>query len=167
MGKRIHIFLISELVEGEWSPSRPDRFTPEERTPGTHWIGGWMGPRTGLADMEKLKFFPPPGLKLRPLGRPACSQLTGQVGLECSWLVFERCWVRISALSHDILIEISCRFPQSLQPNSGIVGLPGLENGLFFKFFQFIISSDPTIRSYITQCRNVLCNSQNTHSLLI
>jgi hypothetical protein len=24
------------------------RFTPGERTPGTHWIGGWVGPRAGL-----------------------------------------------------------------------------------------------------------------------
>jgi hypothetical protein len=24
------------------------RFTPGERIPGTHWIGGWVGPRAGL-----------------------------------------------------------------------------------------------------------------------
>jgi hypothetical protein len=24
------------------------RFAPAERTPGTHWIGGWVGPRAGL-----------------------------------------------------------------------------------------------------------------------
>jgi hypothetical protein len=30
--------------------SRP-RFTPEERTPGIHCIGGWVGPRAGL-DIE-------------------------------------------------------------------------------------------------------------------
>jgi hypothetical protein len=24
------------------------RFTPRERTPGTHWIGGWVGPWSGL-----------------------------------------------------------------------------------------------------------------------
>jgi len=22
---------------------RPGRFTPRERAPGTHWIGGWVG----------------------------------------------------------------------------------------------------------------------------
>jgi hypothetical protein len=27
------------------------RFTPGERTPGTHWTGGWVGPRAGL-DIE-------------------------------------------------------------------------------------------------------------------
>jgi len=32
--------LASALDEGEWSASRPDRFIPMERTPGTYWIGG-------------------------------------------------------------------------------------------------------------------------------
>jgi hypothetical protein len=34
----------------------------------------WVGPRVGLDDMEKRKFLTVPGLELRPLGRPACSQ---------------------------------------------------------------------------------------------
>jgi hypothetical protein len=33
-----------------------------------------VGPRAGLDDVEKIKFFPPPGLELRALGRPARSQ---------------------------------------------------------------------------------------------
>jgi hypothetical protein len=33
-----------------------------------------VGPRTGLDDVEKRKFWPLPGLKFRPLGRPARSQ---------------------------------------------------------------------------------------------
>jgi hypothetical protein len=33
--------------------SRPRCFTTGERAPGTHWIGGWVGPRAGLDDMEK------------------------------------------------------------------------------------------------------------------
>jgi hypothetical protein len=36
--------LTSALEEGEWSASRPGRFTPGERAPGTHLIGGWVGP---------------------------------------------------------------------------------------------------------------------------
>jgi len=40
--------LTSELDESEWSASRPGRFTPRERAPGTRWIGGWVGPRAGL-----------------------------------------------------------------------------------------------------------------------
>jgi hypothetical protein len=66
-------FLTSALVGGEWSVSRLDRFTPGERAPGTHWIRDWMGPRTGLDDVEKIKFFTPPGLELLPLRRPARS----------------------------------------------------------------------------------------------
>jgi hypothetical protein len=40
--------LTSALNGGEWSASRPGRFTPRERAPGTHWIGGWVGPRAVL-----------------------------------------------------------------------------------------------------------------------
>jgi hypothetical protein len=71
---QIHVFLTSALVGGEWSASRPSRFTPGEGARGTHWIGGWVGPRAGLDDVEKRKFLTIPGLELRPLGRPARSQ---------------------------------------------------------------------------------------------
>jgi hypothetical protein len=47
---------------------------PRERAPDAHWIGGWLGPRTGLDDVESRKVLPLPGLELRPLGRPASSQ---------------------------------------------------------------------------------------------
>jgi hypothetical protein len=40
-----HVFLTSVIVGGEWSASRPDRFIPRERAPGTHWIGSWVDPR--------------------------------------------------------------------------------------------------------------------------
>jgi hypothetical protein len=71
---QIHVFLTSALVGGEWSDSRPGRFTIREITTGTHWIGGWVGPRAGLDDMDKWKLLPSPGLELRHLGRPARSQ---------------------------------------------------------------------------------------------
>jgi hypothetical protein len=69
-----HVFLISTLVGGEWSASRPTHFTPGKRAPNLHSIWVWIGPRVGLGDMEKWKFLLPPGLELRPLGRPARSQ---------------------------------------------------------------------------------------------
>jgi hypothetical protein len=47
---------------------------PRGRAPGTHWIGGWLGPRTGLDDVERRKILSLPGLEFRPLGRPAHSQ---------------------------------------------------------------------------------------------
>jgi hypothetical protein len=40
---------------GEWSASRPGRFTPRERAPDTHWIGRWVGPRTVLDTVVKRK----------------------------------------------------------------------------------------------------------------
>jgi hypothetical protein len=61
-------------VEGKWSASRPCRFTPGEKAPGTHWIGGWVDPRVGLDDMENIKFLTLLGLELRPVRRPARSQ---------------------------------------------------------------------------------------------
>jgi hypothetical protein len=71
VGAQTHVFLTSALAAGESSASRPGRFTPGERAPGTHWIGGWVVPTAGLDDMEKWKFLPQPGLLLRPFGRPA------------------------------------------------------------------------------------------------
>jgi hypothetical protein len=79
----IHIFLTSALAGGEWSASRPGRFTPEETAHGIHWTGGWV------YNLEKRKFLTLPGLELRPLSRPArCQSLyrlrypgsTSQVG---------------------------------------------------------------------------------------
>jgi hypothetical protein len=48
-----HELLISALGGGEWSASRLGRFTPREIAPGTHWIGGWVGPRAGLDTVVK------------------------------------------------------------------------------------------------------------------
>jgi hypothetical protein len=63
------------IAGGEWSASCPGRFTPGERAPGTHWIGGWVDPRAGLDDIEKRNFLTLPELELRPFSRPARSQL--------------------------------------------------------------------------------------------
>jgi hypothetical protein len=68
-------FLTSALDGGEWSASRPGHFTPSgEGVPGTHWLRGQVSPRTGIDYMEKRKVLPPPGLDLRPIGRPALTQ---------------------------------------------------------------------------------------------
>jgi hypothetical protein len=45
--------VTSALIGGEWSDSRPGRFTPGEKYPGPHWIRDWVSPRAGLDDMEK------------------------------------------------------------------------------------------------------------------
>jgi hypothetical protein len=55
----LHAFLISALDGGEWSASSPSRFTPRERAPGTHWIGGWLSPRVVLDAVVKRKIPSP------------------------------------------------------------------------------------------------------------
>jgi hypothetical protein len=73
-GVDIHVyeFLTSAIVGGEWSASRPCRFTPMERAPGTHWTGGWVGLRTSLDDMERRKILSPTGTRT-PSSRPPAS----------------------------------------------------------------------------------------------
>jgi len=51
--------LTSVLDGGEWSASRPGRFIPKERVPGTHCIGGWVGPRAGLDAVVRRKISSP------------------------------------------------------------------------------------------------------------
>jgi hypothetical protein len=60
-------FLTLALDGGEWLASRP-----WETAPGTHFIGGLVGPRAGLDIMEK-DLLPLPKIKPRFLSRPACS----------------------------------------------------------------------------------------------
>jgi hypothetical protein len=88
---QIHVFLTSALVGGERSASRPAAL-PAGKGPGTHWIGGWVGPRAGLDAKEKRKFLTLPWLELRPVGRPARSQSTGSylpytVSPQLAWLI--------------------------------------------------------------------------------
>jgi hypothetical protein len=49
MGEWRYSFTIPDLgTIGEPLGSKPGRFTPGERAPGTHCIGGWMGLRAGV-----------------------------------------------------------------------------------------------------------------------
>jgi hypothetical protein len=49
--------LTSALDGGEWSASRPGRFTPKEGDPGTHWTEGWVDSvsRNMWDDIQKIK----------------------------------------------------------------------------------------------------------------
>lgn len=51
--------LTLALDRGGQSVSRPDRFKPKERAPGTHCIVGWVGPTVGLDTGGKRKFSCP------------------------------------------------------------------------------------------------------------
>jgi hypothetical protein len=52
---QFHAFLTSALDEGELSASRIGAFTPGEKAPCTHLIGGWVGPKVGLDAVAKRK----------------------------------------------------------------------------------------------------------------
>jgi hypothetical protein len=52
-------FSTSALDGGEWLSSPLSRFTPGERAPDIHWIGGWVCPRAGLEDVEMWKISCP------------------------------------------------------------------------------------------------------------
>jgi hypothetical protein len=60
---QLHVFLTSAVDGGEWSASRTNRFTPRERAPATHWIGGWVSPRTGERGGEEENSQPPPWIE--------------------------------------------------------------------------------------------------------
>jgi hypothetical protein len=57
--------LTSAVDGGEGSASRPSRFTPRGRSPGTHWIGGWVGPRAVL-DALVMRKIPSPRRESNP-----------------------------------------------------------------------------------------------------
>jgi hypothetical protein len=51
--------LTSALDGSEWWASYTGRFTPRVKAPGTHWIGGWVGPRAVLDTVVKRKISSP------------------------------------------------------------------------------------------------------------
>jgi hypothetical protein len=53
----------------------PAALCPGERTPGTHWTGGWVGPRAGLDTKARGKILLPlPGIESPSPDRPVRSQ---------------------------------------------------------------------------------------------
>jgi hypothetical protein len=58
-------YLASALDGGEWSASRPGRFTLGERASSIRWIGGWVGPRDAL-DAVAEKKYPCPCQEIEP-----------------------------------------------------------------------------------------------------
>jgi hypothetical protein len=63
MDVQVHVFFTFALVGGEWSSSRPAALPPGERARGTHCVGGWVDPTTGLNDMKELKILDTTGTR--------------------------------------------------------------------------------------------------------
>jgi len=51
---KLHILTLA-LDGGEWSASWPRPLYRRKITPSSHWIGGWLDPRTGLGVVPKRK----------------------------------------------------------------------------------------------------------------
>jgi hypothetical protein len=51
----IHIRWMKSVSKESSVASRPGRFNPRKRDPGTHWIGGWVGLTAVLDAVEKRK----------------------------------------------------------------------------------------------------------------
>jgi hypothetical protein len=59
----------------------PQPVYPQEKIPGTHWIGGWVDPRTGLDNVEKRKFLTLLEQELNPSAiQPIASHYTNYFG---------------------------------------------------------------------------------------
>jgi len=68
----------------EVSGYTPANLTPVQNT-STHWIGGWVGSRTGPDISEEKNLFPPYGLRtVQPVAK---GQLWGHTTLKSSVLV--------------------------------------------------------------------------------
>jgi hypothetical protein len=68
-------FTTSALDEGDGQPHAPAALYPRGKDPGTHWTGGWVGPRAGLdTEVREKILLPLPGIKPRSPGRRVRSQ---------------------------------------------------------------------------------------------
>jgi hypothetical protein len=87
---------------------------PRER-PGTHCIGGWVGPRAGLDGSGKIS--PPPGFDPRTV-QPVAVAIP--IDLSRPTIIRSIYWKELKKLSTWILKEIICMQTQCLQWNSAL-----------------------------------------------
>jgi hypothetical protein len=103
-----HILLTSVLDGGEWSALCRGRFTPRERAHGTHWIGGWVGPRAVLEGMVRRKIHSPrQGSNPRiPIVQPVAQRYTTELSyLRTTFLNYSMCGKTILIFLSDIREE--------------------------------------------------------------
>jgi hypothetical protein len=108
--------LTLALDGGEWSVSRPGRFTPRERAPGTHRMGGWMVPRTVLDAVVKRK-IPSPRRESNS-DRPARSLALYRLSYHGSWgmVMHERKHSSIYHLKYKIMWYSSVKTGVTFNP---------------------------------------------------
>jgi hypothetical protein len=82
------VFLTSSVVGVEWAASCLGLFIPWERVPCTHWIGSWVGLRTGVDDVEKRNVSPLPELHLIFIIMQAVISNNNKFGYK-TWFVLE------------------------------------------------------------------------------
>jgi hypothetical protein len=72
------ILLTSALAGGERQLHTPAALHPGKQPPCTHLIGGWVGPRAGMDNVEKRKFLTPQGTQNSDpsVVQPAASRYT-------------------------------------------------------------------------------------------
>jgi hypothetical protein len=85
---QLSTFLTLALDRGEWVASHPGCFIPRKRTIGTHWIGGWVGPRASLDMVSKRKKIPSlPLPEIKPQLSKCYVSVQYLVTLIFNWLV--------------------------------------------------------------------------------
>jgi hypothetical protein len=85
MEVQLQVFFALTLNGGEWSVSRPDRFTSGERDAGTNFTEGWVYPTTGLDVVAKRNISLPAG------NRTLVTSVTIMGELTASILLGNRC----------------------------------------------------------------------------
>jgi hypothetical protein len=109
---QLHGFLTSALDGGEWRASRRGRFTPRVRAPGTHRIGGWVGPRAVLDATVKRKIPSlPPGIEPHNPDRPAHSPALYRLsyhGCYINLISFYNFYVRSFVCMSCFIIQATC-----------------------------------------------------------
>jgi hypothetical protein len=122
--------LNSALDGGEWSASRPGRFTLRERAPVTHCIGGWVGPRAVLDSVVKRKI---PNSSRESNPRTPVFQPVAQRYTDCAittdlndmW-IFSRIWA------------ISDQFYKNIFELHFISNLQGMDQNFNFWIYKYI-----------------------------
>jgi hypothetical protein len=106
----------------------PVTLIPGKQPSGTHWIGGWVGPRADLDDVEKRKFLTLPGLELRLLGRPARSQSLCQSRYpgSCNFPIpyLNSCTCYVSSLGLNNVTHTNFYHPKATEPSDRVIRIP-------------------------------------------